>query len=32
MNMSASYNLSTQKVHFLRGGPKLLAMKVGTKF
>jgi len=31
MNTSASYNLSTQKFYFLRGGPKLLAMTVGTK-
>jgi len=32
MNTSASYNLSTQKVQFLQGGPKHLAMEVGTKF
>jgi len=32
MNMSAIKNLSTQKIYILRGGPKLLARKVGMKF
>jgi len=29
MNMSAINNMSTQKAHFLRGGPTFLAGKVG---